>query len=193
MQWHPSPAIPSWMDALCSQWQLQWQCAECTACGSCPCQELPACPPAPVHSSEGISSVPNPFPSGSLAPFQRTAGAPLTPAGSWAIPELWLLQKLLLKFLFPDTFLIPTPWDSSCFSLTLSSSLPHVTTLIQRHTYPSILGSPLTTLEKPVLCNITATLPRLWDPKKEVWCFILLSKFIWKFYELHYYLTKPHL
>lgn len=52
---------------------------------------------------------------------------------------------------------------------------------------PEFLGSPLDTLEKSVQCNITATLPRLWDTKKEVWCFILLSQLMWKFYKLHYY------
>lgn len=66
---------------------------------------------------------------------------------------------------------------------------------MQRHYFSNLgfLGSPPATLEKSVRCNITATLPRLWDPKKEVWGFILLPQLIWKLYELHYYPTKPQL
>lgn len=149
----PWPFPAAW-DALCRPWQLQWECAECTV-PSVPartCQHIPC--PVPTLLLEGISSVPDPFPSGSLAPFQRTAGAPLTPQGPELYPEVsLLLQKLLLKSLFPDTFLIPwiENYSLRLFMLIFSSQLFPATcdfTLMQRHyfSYLSFLGSPLATL-----------------------------------------------
>lgn len=88
-------------------------------CGSCSdsaglASTSPAlCPPP----GEGFSSVPTTFPNGSLTPSQRTAGAPLIPRSPELCPEVSLLmghlEKLPLRFPFPDTFLFPWSENSS--------------------------------------------------------------------------------
>lgn len=140
MQWHPGPAIPSWVDALGRQWQLQG--AGCTACGSSPCQDSPApCPP------------PN------LPPLiLRPQGSPHPQVLShpWAIPPAALLKPLLTLFSFLPLRLLMLSFNQQLYPA------PCDFTLMQRHSfsYLSVLGSPSDPLEKSVQSNITATLPK---------------------------------
>lgn len=195
MHWHPGTCCSkSYTMYFANQWPLQWQCADFTAYGfSPPTQELlihilwPWCP---LSCLKVLARYPTLFPDPkhtlpvAFSPFTENSRGSLTSAwGHEPCLEVSLLPWVTCRSCFSDPssldkFLIPLfeNYALTVSMLFFNSQLFPATcvfTLMEGYifSYLSFLGSPLVTLEKSVHClqwNITVTLSRLWDPKKEV-------------------------
>lgn len=164
MQWHPGPAIPSWMDAL------GWPVAAAVQ---------NAQPVAPLPAS--TSPCPLPTLLEALAQCQTSS--------HWSLDQQGILSAhRVLSHPWGITpaeaaSQIPLPWHIShslrLFMLFFTQQMGLCSDAKALLFLPEFFGITLSPFGNSVQSNITATLPRLWDPKKEVWGLILLSQFIW--------------